>query len=159
MGHCSISSKPGLPAILDDMDLGDPDISDKQEASIIEPAKGDTASSTEMRRIGLKDMNVMAMLGKGTSGKVALIEMKESKRLYACKIIKKELIIGNDDIQSLRTEKKVLLMGKADKHPFICQLVATFQTENRLYFVTEYVPGGDLMFHIQRGHFSIILTR
>ncbi|KAF2433937.1 kinase-like protein [Tothia fuscella] len=106
------------------------------------------------RRIGLDHFNFLAVLGKGNFGKVMLAETKASKKLYAIKVLKKEFIIENDEVESTRSEKRVFLIANKERHPFLLNLHACFQTETRIYFVMEYISGGDLMLHIQRGQFG-----
>lgn len=106
------------------------------------------------RRIGLDYFNFLAVLGKGNFGKVMLAETKQSKKLYAIKVLKKEFIIENDEVESTRSEKRVFLIANKERHPFLLNLHACFQTETRVYFVMEYISGGDLMLHIQRGQFG-----
>jgi len=83
-----------------------------------------------------------------------LAETKASKQLYAIKVLKKEFIIENDEVESTRSEKRVFLIANKERHPFLLNLHACFQTETRVYFVMEYISGGDLMLHIQRGQFG-----
>jgi classical protein kinase C len=125
---------------------GIPAASQKALPSATDPGTG--------QRIGLDHFNFLAVLGKGNFGKVMLAETKRSRKLYAIKVLKKEFIIENDEVESIRSEKRVFLVANRERHPFLTNLHACFQTETRVYFVMEYVSGGDLMLHIQRGQFG-----
>ncbi|KAL1990832.1 hypothetical protein VTN49DRAFT_5835 [Thermomyces lanuginosus] len=126
----------------------------QQQQLVQHPAK-EPPQQKPHRRIGLDDFNFLAVLGKGNFGKVMLAETKATKKLYAIKVLKKEFIIENDEVESTKSEKRVFLIANKERHPFLLNLHACFQTETRVYFVMEYISGGDLMLHIQRGQFGL----
>ena len=68
------------------------------------------------------------------------------------KVLRKEFIISKNQCAHTMTERRIL--EELDS-PFIVKLAFAFQTEDKLYFVLEYVAGGELFFHLkQRGRFN-----
>lgn len=111
-------------------------------------------SRRRRRKVGLDDFQFLAVLGKGNFGKVMLAESRHTSKLCAIKVLKKDFIVENDEAESVKSEKRVFLTANREMHPFLLNLHCCFQTENRIYFVMEYISGGDLMWHIQKQRFS-----
>ncbi|XP_069808975.1 protein kinase C delta type-like [Dendropsophus ebraccatus] len=82
--------------------------------------------------------NVHQVLGRGAFGKVVLASVPGRNIKMAVKIIDKK----RNEEETIIRERQILLA--AQDCPFICQLYAAQQSEERAYLIMEYLPGGSL---------------
>ncbi|MCL4139368.1 UNVERIFIED_CONTAM: hypothetical protein GTU68_020012, partial [Idotea baltica] len=71
---------------------------------------------------------------------------QDGSKFHALKIIKKRLLRETKEVEHTKNEIKVLM--KVD-HPFVVHLEQFFTTVKRIFFVLEYVNGGELFNHLQ----------
>jgi serine/threonine protein kinase len=68
------------------------------------------------------------------------------------KVYNKKQLIDSDLIDSTMQERQILL---EISNPYILGLHYAFQTTKRLYFITDFINGGDLFSYIRsKGHLS-----
>ena len=54
------------------------------------------ASNNTEGRISLADFNLIRVIGRGSYAKVLMVELKRTERIYAMKVIKKELVTDDE---------------------------------------------------------------
>ena len=98
----------------------------------------------EEEKVTLKDFEVKGVIGRGTFGKVFLARLKTTDVLYAIKSLRKDVLVEAGQIENVKLEKEILL---ACNHPFLAGMEYVFQNDTRLYFVIEFLKGGELYKH------------
>ncbi|KAJ1544914.1 hypothetical protein HK405_008299, partial [Cladochytrium tenue] len=107
----------------------------------------DAASEVDLRHFTL-----LRCIGKGAFGKVRIVELRDTKRLYALKYINKMQCIKMRAIQNIFRERAIL---EELHHPLIVNLRFAFQDDENMFMVLDLMMGGDLRFHLDRiGGFS-----
>ena len=79
--------------------------------------------------ISIDDFDLIRVIGRGSYAKVLMVELKKTRRIYAMKVIKKEMVTDDEDIDWVQTEKHVF--ETASNHPFLVGLHSCFQTNSR----------------------------
>lgn len=64
--------------------------------------------SDQGKEICLEDFELLKVLGRGAFGKVILAQKRDSLKLYAIKVLKKEMIVDLDQMEHTKAEQKVL---------------------------------------------------
>eukprot|EP00056_Hartaetosiga_gracilis_P004814 m.78310 g.78310 ORF g.78310 m.78310 type:complete len:734 (-) comp11950_c0_seq1:216-2417(-) len=130
----------------------------KKEGKAAKKATTAKPKLTDFGKVSPQSFTYLKVLGQGSFGKVLMAEHQDSNEVFAVKVLKKEVVVEDDDVDCTMIERRVLAL--ASRSPFLTNLVATFQNPEHLYFVMEFVTGGDLMFHIQKlKRFSFEQTR
>lgn len=97
------------------------------------------------KKMSLDDFPPIRLIGRGSWGKVMLSRERSTGCLYAVKILKKHVIISQNEVSHTLTESRVL---RTTNHPFLIALKYSFRDKERLCFVMEYAAGGELFYHL-----------
>eukprot|EP01089_Gocevia_fonbrunei_P017690 TRINITY_DN5811_c0_g1_i2.p1 TRINITY_DN5811_c0_g1~~TRINITY_DN5811_c0_g1_i2.p1 ORF type:complete len:386 (-),score=80.38 TRINITY_DN5811_c0_g1_i2:53-1210(-) len=107
---------------------------------------GSTNKGSNLTRVSEKDFEPLNVVGRGSFGKVLQVRKKDTGKIYAMKVLNKATIIERNEMDHTKAEQSILT--KLD-HPFLVHLYYSFQTVHKLYFVMDYINGGELFFHLQ----------
>lgn len=98
-----------------------------------------------------KDYKFLKVIGTGSFGKVYLVEDLKQKS-FAMKVLNKGGIVDKKQRDHIMAERHV--MTKIN-HPFIVKMHRAFQSDKKLYFVMDFLNGGELFFHLKKeGRFT-----
>uniref|UniRef100_A0A8C2ZUI5 non-specific serine/threonine protein kinase n=1 Tax=Cyclopterus lumpus TaxID=8103 RepID=A0A8C2ZUI5_CYCLU len=81
-------------------------------------------------------------LGIGAFGEVCLTRKVDTGALYAMKTLRKKDVLNRNQVAHVKAERDIL--AEADNE-WVVRLYYSFQDRNSLYFVMDYIPGGDMM--------------
>ena len=103
--------------------------------------------TNEEKKISVNDFDKIKIIGTGSFGKVYLVQYKKDEQYYAMKMLEKSLIKEKDQEEHTITER--ILMSKL-KNPLLVKLFYCFQDAKYLYFIMEFIQGGELIYHLKK---------
>ena len=116
----------------------------KTEVNVIPQKKGKKKKNIFNNiKVTMDDFDLIKVIGRGSVGKIYLVEYKTDKKYYAMKSMRKDQLVSEGIVDNILLERNILMEGQC---PFILPLSFFFQTPERIYYITPYISGGDL-FH------------
>jgi len=113
------------------------------------PLNGDKGAGPKVEEI---DFIKLKVIGRGSFGKVFKVQKKDSNEVFAMKVLNKADVAERNEVTHARAENSILRKLNC---PFLVHMHYAFQTSDKLFFVMDYVNGGELFFHLQKeGKFS-----
>ncbi|VVA95054.1 unnamed protein product [Arabis nemorensis] len=101
----------------------------------------------QRHKMGTDDFEPLTMIGKGAFGEVRICREKGTGNVYAMKKLKKSEMLRRGQVEHVKAERN--LLAEVDSN-CIVKLYCSFQDEEYLYLIMEYLPGGDMMTLLMR---------
>jgi serine/threonine kinase 38 len=92
--------------------------------------------------LSISQFTSIQIIGKGAFGEVRVCKFNPTNEIVAVKIIPKGEISRKNQLKHIRVERDILAYNKSE---WIVDLKFSFQDDDFLYLIMEYMPGGDLM--------------
>lgn len=99
------------------------------------------------KKISLNDFELVKVIGRGSFGKVYMVRRNGTENFYAMKKLRKDVVAKRNLLVKTQAERDIL--EKIDS-PFIVKLHYAFQTPAKLYFVMDFLNGGELFYHLRK---------
>ena len=91
-----------------------------------------------------EDFRVIRVIGKGSIGKVLLVQERATDKYYALKSIKKSDLPTDRQRKVARQERDIFIQRIVQANcPFLAKMHASFQSSSHLFYLLDYYPGGD----------------
>ncbi|RZC80231.1 hypothetical protein C5167_042807 [Papaver somniferum] len=139
--------------------LADADVSEEEQNNLFKHLeKKETEYMRRQRhKMGADDFELLTMIGKGAFGEssvygsfmlqVRVCREKATSHVYAMKKLKKSEMLRRGQVEHVKAERN--LLAEVDSN-CIVKLYCSFQDEEFLYLIMEYLPGGDMMTLLMR---------
>lgn len=90
----------------------------------------------------IADYQLVRLLNRGSYGKVYLARKRLTGDLFAVKVLKKRTMVQRNQVLNVKHERRVLMTTASS--PYVATLHYSFQSQDFLYLVLEFVEGGDV---------------
>ncbi|KAK6493553.1 serine/threonine-protein kinase 32B-like, partial [Huso huso] len=106
----------------------------------------------ENEDVNFDHFQILRAIGKGSFGKVCIVQKRDTKKMYAMKYMNKQKCIERDEVRNVFRELQIM---QGLEHPFLVNLWYSFQDEEDMFMVVDLLLGGDLRYHLQQNvHFT-----
>ncbi|KAI7730458.1 hypothetical protein M8C21_000928 [Ambrosia artemisiifolia] len=135
--------------ILLEKKLADADVSEEDQNNLIKFLEKKETEYMRLQRhkMGVDDFELLTMIGKGAFGEVRICREKTTGNVYAMKKLKKSEMLRRGQVEHVKAERN--LLAEVDSN-CIVKLYCSFQDDEFLYLIMEYLPGGDMMTLLMR---------
>ncbi|GIL81946.1 hypothetical protein Vretimale_1513 [Volvox reticuliferus] len=120
---------------------GLPETEKQQIISELEKRESDY-TRLQRQRMTADDFESLRIIGRGAFGEVRIVREKLTSKIMAMKKLKKAEMLSRGQVAHVKAERDVLAEVQ---NPYIVKLYYSFQDEDFLYLVMEYLAGGDVM--------------
>ena len=125
-------------------------------AVVAAPKKNNSFNKKDNPNLLLGRFELGKLLGHGTFAKVHLAKNLKTGESVAIKIISKDKILKSGLVSHIKREISIL---RRVRHPNIVQLFEVMATKTKIYFVMEYVRGGELFNKVAKGRLKEEVAR
>uniref|UniRef100_A0ABK0L446 Serine/threonine kinase 32B n=1 Tax=Rattus norvegicus TaxID=10116 RepID=A0ABK0L446_RAT len=106
----------------------------------------------ENEEVNFDHFQILRAIGKGSFGKVCIVQKRDTKKMYAMKYMNKQKCVERDEVRNVFRELQIM---QGLEHPFLVNLWYSFQDEEDMFMVVDLLLGGDLRYHLQQNvHFT-----
>ncbi|XP_027165505.1 serine/threonine-protein kinase tricorner [Coffea eugenioides] len=129
--------------------LADADVTEEEQSNLLKYLEKKETEYMRLQRhkMGSDDFEPLTMIGKGAFGEVRICREKTTGNVYAMKKLKKSEMLRRGQVEHVKAERN--LLAEVDSN-CIVKLYCSFQDEEYLYLIMEYLPGGDMMTLLMR---------
>ncbi|XP_059445060.1 uncharacterized protein LOC132176917 [Corylus avellana] len=129
--------------------LADAEVSEEEQYNLLKYLEKKETEYMRLQRhkMGADDFEPLTMIGKGAFGEVRICREKATGHVYAMKKLKKSEMLRRGQVEHVKAERN--LLAEVDSN-CIVKLYCSFQDDEYLYLIMEYLPGGDMMTLLMR---------